>query len=108
MRKMIQAVDRNGHPISGSFVPSDKVLRIAFSGPGTHTEVAPRDAQFLRVRATEHADVFVAIGGEGMVPDGDRGFPSAEVDARLLMIEGGQTIGIEVTRACVVTLAFWS
>ncbi|MFZ0944923.1 MAG: hypothetical protein WB930_16060 [Syntrophobacteraceae bacterium] len=109
MRKLIQGVDHNGHPIPGCFVPSDKVVRVAFAGPGSHSEVAPKDAHFVRVRASNNADVFVSIGGEGMTPEGDVGFPSAEVDARMLMIdEGGCTIGIEVGCPCVATLAFWS
>lgn len=107
MQPLVQYRDANGKRIEGLYPASDTVYNLHFAGAGTDTVTVPDNARFAMFKAT--ANFAAKIGGTATYPaskvtDGT----ASELNPAGRFVAAGDTIGIAVSGAAEVTIAFYS
>ncbi len=109
MTGLQQGIDQWGLPIVGSFPQSNTINAICFTAAGAGTDNVPTGAKFVLIGASQGIDVFVKIGGVAAVPSATVANGSAsEANPLLRALNGAATVGVAVSSACIVTLAYYS
>lgn len=109
MVRLGQGVDQWSVPVVGSFPQSDTINAICFTAAGTGVDNVPTGANFVLIAVSQGIDVFARIGGTASVPAGNITDGSAsEANPLLRALNGATTVGVAVSSACIVTLAYYS
>jgi hypothetical protein len=112
--RLTQGVDQNGLPILAARPQSNYINAKNFSAAGNATQAIPTDASgrlpnFVVIGGTQNVDIYVLFGGATAVPAADNTSGTApEANPMVYQINGNTTIGLAVTAAANVTLAYYS
>ncbi len=107
--RLIQGVDQNGWPLVAGIPQSNTINAMDFSGAGAKSQSVPAGANFVLISASQNVDTFVLMNGTAAVPSGDvTNGTASEANPPLRSLYGVTTIGVAVSAACIVTLAYYS
>lgn len=109
MKRLMQGVDQNGWPIVAGIPQSDAINAMVFTAAGAKNQNVPAGANFVLISASQNVDVFVKLGGDAAVPAADvTDGSAAEANPLIRNVQGVSSIGVAVSAACIVTLAYYA